>query len=359
MLFVFFISDLAQLDDAAPERGSAVLEQPPNKAGARPRFIGGGHERAADRVDGGPDNGGGHEVIVNEPPSAPHTPQPLAVAAFGERVKNEFEHGQGTYGCHYYGFGLGEPGGLEPPEGANELHFGSSRGDGLGARGDEYLWDQKQAAPAEPKHVGSSMNDGRGVRGDEYLWQNKASRGEMDITQALVRLADTAGQKDPASISCPPQRHLGYQGWQNRGRPGVSFASRPPTMSQSSYLRRVPETLDRVDTGTFGSLQPDSLFGLLPGPSVLPVRQQQRQTPTFISPPVHQQQPLRIAPQQMPLQAVAPQLPMFLSQGSARSAAYTPHSGSFGAASPSISYPRPNSFASSAPRKGRYTEQYV
>jgi hypothetical protein len=359
MLFVFFISDLAQLDDAAPERGSAVLEQPPNKAGARPRFIGGGHERAADRVDGGPDNGGGHEVIVNEPPSAPHTPQPLAVAAFGERVKNAFEHGQGTYGCHYYGFGLGEPGGLEPPVGANELHFGSSRGDGLGARGDEYLWDQKQAAPAEPKHVGSSMADGLGVRGDEYLWQNKASRGQMDITQILVRLADQGGKKETASISVPSQRHLGYQGWQNHGRPGVSFAARPPMMSHSSPYRRDPG-LDRVDTGIFGSLHADSTlsFGLLPGPAVLPVHQLQRQMPTFVSPPVHQQ-PFRIAPQQMPLQAVAPQLPMFLSQGSARSAAYTPHSGSFGAASPSISYPRPNSFASSAPRKGRYTEQYV
>jgi hypothetical protein len=315
MLFVFFLNDLAQLNDAAPERESPMLEQPPNKAGARVRFI-----------------GGGHDGIVEGPPSAPHTPQPLAVAAFGERVKNAFEHGQGTYGCHYYGFGLGEPGGLEPPpEGADELHFGSSRGDGLGARGDEYLWDQKQAAPADTKHVGSSMNDGRGLRGDEYLWQSKASRGQVDITRvvklALVKHADTVGQKEPASISGPSQRHL-----------------------------------DRVDTGTLGSLQPDSTFsfGMMPGPSVLPVRQQQRQTPTFISPPVHQQPLiLRIAPQQMPLQAVAPQLPMFLDQGSARSAAYTYHSGSFGAASPSISYPRPNSCASSAPQKGRYTERYV
>jgi hypothetical protein len=58
-----------------------TLKLKSHKAGARVRFI-----------------GGGHDGIVEGPPSAPHTPQPLAVAAFGERVKNAFEHGQGTYG---------------------------------------------------------------------------------------------------------------------------------------------------------------------------------------------------------------------------------------------------------------------
>jgi hypothetical protein len=314
MFFVFFINDLAQLDAAAPDRESPYVPPP-------------------------------RQIAAAEADSAVE-----ADSTVETHSKNAFEHERGTYGCHYYGFGPGQPGGLEPPVTADELHFGSSRGDGLGTRGDEYLWEQ-QAPPVEPKHVGSSMHDGLGLRGDEYLWQNKASRAQMDIAQVVVRLADPDGKKEaPPPVSVPSQSRLSA---------GISQHPRPP-MSHPSYLRADP---DRVSSGIFGSL---------PVPSVLPV--QQGPKPIFIAqeperlllpPPVYHQPAwmeqqqmqmpppmLLLPPPPMPIMAVPP--PMFLLPPAPMpmAAAYY-GSGSAGVASPSSSYMRTTS---SAPRM---VEQYV
>ena len=164
---------------------------------------------------------------------------------------SSFEHKPGSYADHYYRFGPGKPGGQEPDD--STPHFGSSRGDGLGIRGDEYLY-VRGPPRMERKHYGSTRNDGLGLRGDEYLSQSKPSLPAVDFAQVLIRTAQGVRGDDY-------QYQSKYEQNRFRASRGHLPTSRP---SVSSYY---PRPRDEAEG--------NGIFGSLPVPSVLPVQMQQ------------------------------------------------------------------------------------